>query len=514
MSYKQITAKDNAALMSELWDPEIKYNLEKFVLFNFPWGKEFTPLHRFKGPRTWQREELQAISEHIKNNRLRMELGQTPLVYRSATASGRGIGKSALVSWLILWQMTCQVGSTTIVAANSQDQLETKTWGELGNWHTMALNNHWFELGARKLKPAEWYLNILKKELSLDDKYYYANAQLWNEDHVDSFAGAHNPKGMLVIYDEASGIPQPIWTITKGFFTEPSLHRYWACFSNPRRNTGPFFECFNANRDIWRHRNIDARTVEDTDITVYNDIIREFGEDSREAKVEVKGQFPDQGDRQFISRDIVEGAAEREDLDDSWAPLIMGVDPARFGDDVTVIRFRQGRNGRLIAPVKLKGADNMEVANKCAELINKYDPDAICIDAGNGTGVIDRLKELKYRGIHEVWFGSKSLQPEYANRRTELWGLMREWLKGAAIDKDKLLLDDLVAPEYKFMGGSDKQRLETKEELKARGFHSPDDADALACTFHVNPARRDSKKYRSGKESRQCKDVDYPIFGD
>src|SRR5690606_24890073 len=104
----------------------------------------------------------------------------------------------------------------------------------------------------------------------------------------------------------------------------------------------------------------------------------------------------------------------------------------------------------------IKGADNMAVANECARLIQKFNPDAVAIDAGNGTGVIDRLREMRYR-VHEVWFGSKADSPEWANKRTEMWALMREWLNGGCIDDDQDLQDDLAGPEYKYMGTSDKQ---------------------------------------------------------
>ena len=55
----------------------------------------------------------------------------------------------------------------------------------------------------------------------------------------------------MVIFDEASGIPDSIWSVAAGFFTENILDRYWFAFSNPRRNTGYFFECFHAKRDFW-----------------------------------------------------------------------------------------------------------------------------------------------------------------------------------------------------------------------------------------------------------------------
>ncbi|TXG77591.1 terminase [Candidatus Dojkabacteria bacterium] len=513
MSNRPYSGRDEQKLMTELWDPAIADDPEKFVLFAFPWGKEGTPLHDKKEPRSWQRDELQQITQYIKDCKSKIAIGENPDIYQSATASGRGVGKSALTAWLNLWMMSTRLGATCINTANTEAQLKSRTWAELGKWHTLSINSHWFDKQALSLKPAEWFETALKRQLKVDTGYYYSAAQLWSEENPDAFAGVHNFAGVLVIFDEASGIPEPIWTVTEGFFTDPTANRFWFAFSNPRRNTGSFFECFHKNRKYWKRRNLDSRTVEGTDHTYLNQIVEKHGEDSDAARIEVKGQFPKQGDRQFISREIIEQAAERELLRDDHAALIMGVDPARFGDDSTVIRFRQGRDARSIPAIKLKGKDNMEVANECAYLIQKFNPDAVCIDAGNGTGIIDRLREMNYK-VHEVWFGSKSSEEEYANHRTELWGRMREWLRGGCIDNDSDLLDDLAGPEYKFQGAGDKLMLESKEEMKKKGFSSPDDGDALACTFAIKVAHRDLKAHRQKMgATRMAVGLDYAIFG-
>lgn len=505
---------DEQKLMTELWDEQIADNPKNFVLFSFPWGKAGTPLEHFKGPRTWQMEELEAITDHIAHNKWLISQGKDPKMYKSSTASGRGIGKSALVAWLNLWTMSCNLGSTSITTANTEAQLKSRTWAELGKWHTMSLNSHWFEKTALSLRPQGWFEDALKEQLKIDTGYYYAQAQLWSEENPDAFAGVHNMKGMTLIYDEASGIPEAIWSVSEGFFTEPVLHRYWFCFSNPRRNTGAFFETFHKHRNFWVTRNVDSRTVEGTDSAVYDSIISKYGADSDEARVEVKGEFPRQGDNQFIGRDVVQRACERELQKDEHAGLIMGVDPARFGSDSTVIFFRRGRDARSIKAIDLKGKDNMEVANICADWINKTNPDAVCIDAGNGTGVIDRLREMGFR-VHEVWFGSKAEDEAFANKRTELWARMRDWLGGGCIPAElRQLSDDLVGPEYGFRGNSDAIMLEPKEKMKKRGLASPDYADALACTFAVKVARKDTNVSRSNaKRRRRARGVDYDIFG-
>ena len=119
--------KDEQALMVRLWSSAIADDPEAFVKFAFPWGETNTPLEHFKGPRRWQREVLREMSEHIRNNKPR----QAFEVFRLAVASGRGIGKSALVSWLVLWMLTTRIGASVIVSANSEAQLRSITWSEI-----------------------------------------------------------------------------------------------------------------------------------------------------------------------------------------------------------------------------------------------------------------------------------------------------------------------------------------------------------------------------------------------
>lgn len=505
--------KDEKSLMTELWDPAIANDPAAFVMFAFPWGKEGTPLAKHKGPKTWQLDEMFRIKEHTINAVKLMEAGQIPPLYKSATASGRGIGKSALTAWLNLWMMSCRIGSTAVTTANTGGQLESRTWPELARWHTLMINSHWFERTSKKLTPAPWFQEAVEKQLKISTGYYYAQAQLWQEENPDAFAGIHNPLGFMLIFDEASGIPERIWEVSDGFFSDISPFRYWFTFSNPRRNTGAFYECFHKHRDLWLRRNVDSRKVEGVDVNYMNELITKYGEDSDAARVEVKGEFPRQGDNQFISRDAVEIAATRDVEPDHYAGLIMGVDVARFGDDRTVIQFRRGRDARSIPTVKLKGKDNMEVAKECAYLIEEYKPDAVCVDAGNGTGVIDRLREMGYKVI-EVWFGSKSSEEEWSDFRTELWAKMREWLQGGCIQDDKDLKDDLVGPQYEF-DKYERIKLEAKEKMKRRGVASPDIGDALAVTFATKVARSDIpvSRRRGNRNGGKVSGSDYDIFG-
>ena len=479
------SADEEQTLMARLWSPQIADDPEAFVLFSFPWNQPNTPLAKFRGPRKWQRETLRALAEHIKANRGKVDMD----TLRMAVASGRGIGKSALVSWLILWMLTTRIGSSVVVSANSEAQLRSVTWGELSKWTAMLINSHWWEPSATKLTPAKWLTDIVERDLKKGTRYWAAEGKLWSEENPDSYAGVHNHDGMMLIFDEASGIPDSIWSVGAGFFTENILDRYWLAFSNPRRNQGYFFECFHAKRDFWRGKQVDARTVEDTDKAVYEQIIAEYGSDSYQARVEVYGEFPSEGDDQFISPQLVNDAVARPRYNDETAPIILGIDPARGGADSTVIVVRQGRDIKAIK--RYQGEDTMAIVGRVIEAIEEYKPVLAVIDEGGlGYGILDRLHEQRYKVVKGVNFGWKAKHQMYLNKRAELWGAMKEWLRSASIPDDRRFKSDLTGVMVK-PTSSGVIQLESKKDMKARGLASPDAADALAVTFAFPVAHRE-----------------------
>jgi hypothetical protein len=483
-------------LMVDLWSASLSDNPEAFVRYVFPWGQKDTPLARFTGPRKWQREVLAIITKNIAKNK---EAGMTAdeakeeAVYgviRLAVASGRGIGKSALVAWLVLWMLSTRIGGSVVVSANSENQLRSVTWAELTKWTAMSINSHWWEVSATKLVPAQWLTELVERDMKKGTRYWSAEGKLWSAENPDGYAGPHNHDGMMLIFDESSGIPNPIWEVGAGFFTENTPNRYWFAFSNPRRNEGYFFECFNAKRDYWETKNIDARTVEDTDKAIYSQIIDEFGADSLQAKVEVYGEFPGEGEDQFISPALVDDAMTRPRYKDLTAPIIIGVDPARGGLDSTVILVRQGRD--VIAVKKYHGGDTMETVGRVIEAIEEYKPVLTVIDEGGlGYGVLDRLTEQRYK-VKGINFGNKSKNPiMWGNKRAEMWGAMREWLRTGSIPNDRKMRSDLISPQTK-PNSAGTIFLEGKKEMKARGLASPDSADALAVTFAFPVAHRET----------------------
>lgn len=163
------------------------------------------------------------------------------------------------------------------------------------------------------------------------------------------------------------------------------------------------------------------------------------------------------------------------------APKIIGVDPARFGDDRSVVICRQGV--RAYAPLVFRKTDNMTLAAYVAQEINRFRPDGVFVDSGCGGGVIDRLRQLGHN-VLEVPFGGSAVRAgQYANKRAEMWGEMAQWIKSVgALPDEPQLKSDLCGVCYDF-DAAGRLRLESKEALKARTGKSPDTADALALTF-------------------------------
>lgn len=481
-----------------------------FVTWVYPWGRPGTPFEKFPGPRDWQLEELDRIGRHTRSAAFKLDNGLPADIFRGAWSSGRGPGKSAFFGMLAHWHMSTRIGATTIVAANTESQLRTRTFPEFSVWFGSAINAHWFSLETLRIVPAGWLLDLVRKlpeegGLGIDPKYWYTQGQTWSADNPNAFAGVHNPYGLMLQFDEAAGIPSPVWEVAEGFFTESNPYRYWLAASQMRSRQGRFFDLFNdpvAGKG-WYVRTLSTRGMAGVDQTVVESQIERYGIDSDFVRVEIMGLAPRTSEDQFIPWDAVR-AAQQNDLVRDWGePLILGIDPAPRGKSSW--RFRQGRNARDCCGAQTAGAwhglDNVQIAEEVLKLDAKYKPDAICIDFGMGTGVIDVLKRKRTVGrIHEVKFGlaAYTKDGEFATHGTELWSLMRDWLPGGMIEKDSgergSLSQQLTDRGWRWSQREDNKKiLETKEDLQARGVKSPDDADALACTFEVNPPRRSAQ---------------------
>lgn len=487
-----------AALVASFYD-----NPLGFVLAMYPWGEpilpdgSLNPLRDKKGPEPWQRELLIAIGEHSRNNGILKSLGLEMLVWRSAISSGHGVGKSAIVSWIIQWLMSTRVDTRMAITASTQHQLEDKTWPELGKWHKLLLNRHWFTWSA----SSYWFASYPEEQR----KNYRATAATVSKDNTEAFAGLHNEgKTVAVLFDEASGVDSKVWEVSEGALTDGE--GWFLAFGNPTKSDGEFPDCFDKHADMYYTRQIDSRSISFTNKSALGDIIQKYGDDSDEVKVRIKGQFPSQSFNGFITIDGVHDAINRDLVLDFEAALIMAIDVSRFGDDETVIGYRQGRDARSRKMRTFRGLSTMKLADIIAQEASSSQPDAIVIEAtGPGAGVIDRLRDLGWK-VFEVHPGARAQEFNlYMNRRAEYWSKMRDWIyEEGCISEDEDLVRQLTTILYSLDRHEQRTLLEAKRDMKTRGLPSPDRADTLALTFAVNIARRDRSRARTSKTSRMA----------
>jgi hypothetical protein len=390
-------------------------------------------------------------------------------------SSGHGIGKSSLVGMIISWAMSTCEDCKVVVIANTFGQLQTKTIPEVFKWFRLSINSHWWHLKATSITVRD----------PNHERIWRTDFIPWSENNTEAFAGLHNRgKRIVLIADEASAISDKIWEVAEGALTDANTEIIWLALGNPTLNTGRFRECFGRFKHRWKTFQVDARHVAGTNKAQLRKWVEDYGEDSDFVRVRVRGEFPRAGSNQFISSDVVAACRKYRSTGFSAMPKILAADVARFGDDQTVIGTRQGQKVRILA--KLRGLDTIQVAARVIEFVEKECPAAIIIDGdGIGAGVVD---QLKYRGFGEQLFEFHGSRPArdpkmYFNRRSEIWGLMRDALKeGMEIPDDPELETDLTAPQYGF---SSKQQiqLEKKEDMKKRGLSSPDCGDMVAMTF-------------------------------
>ena len=207
--------------------------------------------------------------------------------------------------------------------------------------------------------------------------------------------------------------------------------------------------------------------------------------------------FQVSGQTSLIRPELVVRAQGHKAGDQSHAPLILGVDVARGGGDRSHLIDRQGRAVGRRLNRSLDCADTMELASLIAREVERLQPDMTFIDMGSfGAAVYDRLLELGYRKrICGVNFGGRAQDArQYANKRAEIWGALRDWLAdpgGAELPDDPLLHSHLCAPGFQ-INSNQQIVLEAKDRIKARLGLSPDAGDALALTF-AEPVRRDRR---------------------
>jgi len=386
---------------------------------------------------------------------------------KSCTASG----KTAVLAWLTFYFLICFPDCRMLTTAPTANQLHRVFRSELAKWlQTMrAPYNEFFEIMSDKV--------FIKGKKDTQ----FCGLVTGSPENKESFAGLHASK-VVVLVDEASALPSEIFDTLLGTLSKGECH--FVLVSNPVRASGAFYQLFQGENPHWTKITFDSYGSPNVDKDWIEEVIEYYGENSDFVKMRVLGEFPAMSNSQFISAETVKAAMDniidpREYMN---YPRVLGVDPARFGDDSSVIVDRQGP--KIHGIYQFQGLDTVAFSQAVMNQYRQHQYAKVFVDGiGVGAGVVDQLKRFNLPVV-EVTVNSKSSEPKtYSNLRAQIYGSVRDWLISADIPHDdKELQEDLSAINY-FFNNRLQIVLEAKKDMKKRTKRSPDRADALALTF-------------------------------
>ncbi len=429
-----------------------------------------------------------------------------------STKSGHGTGKTSTIACLGLWFISVFADAKVPVTHPSKEQLKSTLWPEIRKWHNRMIPSFRDELEINSEKV------FVKKRPDT-----FIQARTAKQDNPDALQGFH-AEHLLFLIDEASGVAAKIFEVALGALTTTDTRFFLT--GNPTQTSGFFYDTFHKKgaRDLWIKFTLSCLDSPNVAPDYAGKMAQQFGADSNEYRVRVLGEFPDSSNSQFIPNSLVDEAIARyEEVSlrpDSYneAPVILGVDVARFGDDSSCVFLRQGIYSQQL--YLIKDIDTYTLAEIVVDLAITFKADSVCVDVGGiGAGVFDYVfRKLTPKGISviDVNFGSRAEEKDvYYLKRSELYGRGRTWLRqGGALPPDEDLKEELCAVEYEFTS-SEQTAIVRKDVTKKIICRSPDKADALVLTF-ADPycVKVDRDGIRGNGNSVIITSNDKDLFGD
>jgi hypothetical protein len=432
-----------------------------------------------------------------------IEIAEALIGHRKvAVQSCHGPGKSFIGARIVDWFIATAVPgeARAITTAPTGDQVRGVLWHEINTAHTKG------RLPGRTTQT-EWWIGKFLAALGRKPSDYAPIA----------FQGYH-AKRLLVLIDEACGVPLSLWIAADSLLTTEESRIL--AIGNPDDPASQFATVCKPGSG-WHVIRINAFDTPNFTGEEVPDAIRplltsriwvedkrkSWGEASPLWQSKVLGLFPDVGDDTLIPPGWLRAAVDRyaETQDDPEAEVELGCDIARFGMDETVIIMRRGIRARIYATLHQR--DLMTVTGTIVRAIKDTGARRCKIDdAGLGGGVTDRLLELvserEFAGqdveIIPINVGTaategdepRSTQERFRNLKAEIsWALRDRFETGdIAIEEDEDLLGQTAVIKYKLTSRGQIE-IERKEDIKKRGLPSPDRFDALVLAFAPRTSR-------------------------
>ena len=415
-------------------------------------------------PDEWQQDFLNAVAS-----------GERKISIRS----GHGVGKSTTASWAMLWFLLTRYPVKVVVTAPTSAQLYDALFAELKRW-------------VKELpQPIQELLDVKQEriELKASATEAFISARTSRAEQPEALQGVHSDNVMLVA-DEASGVPEAVFEAAAGSMS--GHNALTILLGNPVRSSGFFFDTHNRLKDEWWTKRVSCVDSKRVSKEYVDDMKSRYGEESNAFRIRVLGEFPRSDDDTIIPMELLESAKHRDTRAYEDAPIIWGLDVARFGSDSSVLCKRQSNvvhtleRWRNLDLMQLTGA----VVAQYEACDHKNRPSEILVDSiGLGAGVVDRLRELRLpaRGINVS--ESPAMGGTYLNLRAELWHKAKAWLekRDCKIPNNEDLIGELATVRYTFTSNG-KIKIESKDDIRRRGLKSPDMADAFVLTFATDAA--------------------------
>lgn len=454
------------------------------------WMERYGPAAGEWGPVRFVREVFKADPDEWQEQVLRdFGRGERRISIRSC----HGVGKTCLLAWLVWYMLFTRYPQKSVATAPTQGQLFDGLFAEVMLWK------------VRLPEPMQdlFTYKANRIELKAHPAGSFFTARTARQEQPEALQGIHS-EHVLLIGDEASGIPEPIFEAGSGSMSDK--HATTVLAGNPVRTTGYFFESHHRTKDMWRTYHVCAAAADwpygipstRVDPEYVEEQATIYGLESNAYRIRVLGEFPKGDDDQTIPYHAIISAVEREITVLPDAATVWGIDVARFGSARNALTVRSKR--KLHEADYWEGVDLMETAGrirrKWLDTPPEYRPGVILVDVvGMGGGVVDRLLEqnMPVRGINVA----ESASPDalFDRLRSELWWKAREWLLGSDVSieappkghdpkKNPIarLVAELAAPKYKYLS-TGRIAVETKDDMRKRGVPSPDIADAFVLTF-------------------------------
>jgi len=401
---------------------------------------------------------------------------------RVSIRSGHGTGKSTFMAWCILWFLSCYFPAKVPATAPTSHQLEDVLWSEIARWHR-ELKERMPALGEQ----FEWSAGAFRMKSAPNESFSVARTS--RPERPEALQGFHS-ENILFLIDEASGVSDNVFEVAEGALSTDGAFVVMA--ANPTRQSGYFFDSHHKMRSAWAALHWNGEDSPRVSRTYIENMEKKYGRHSPVFKVRVLGEFVGAADG-VISLELCEAARIRDVDVNEAAPVVWGVDVARFGDDSSALAKRKGNH--QIDPVReWWGKDTMQTVGIVKaewDKATEHDrPQAINVDViGIGAGVVDRLKEMGLPAVGvnvaETEAVNENDERQFSRLRDQLWWQGREWLEArdCKLADDDETIAELTTPVYSILSNG-RIKVEGKDEMKKRGVKSPNRADAWLLTFY------------------------------